>query len=135
MNIYNDDAIFLSGEAANAFVSSLLLDRESLSLRDKFISDIEQNISFSDDGSSIVVDVPDIDLVDSESYVPVKTAVCTREINIQVSTTMVVSTYYYDLNMQCYNKIDSDNHSKYVMSKKTQSEQWYTGTKVLNNVA
>lgn len=135
MNIYNDDAIFLSEESTNTFVHSLTLNTENLSLRDRFVSDIEQNISFSEDGNSIVVDVPGIDFIDSENYMSVKPAVRTKEINIIVSTERVANTYDHNIGMQCYNRSESNSNSKYMLSKKTQSEQWYTGTKALNNVA
>lgn len=83
MNIYNDDVVFLSEESAEALVSSLLFDREMLSLRDNFVSDIEQNMSILDNGNSIIVEVPDIELTDCKNYSQVKASVNTKEIKIR----------------------------------------------------
>jgi len=134
MNIYNDDAIFLSAETAKAFVSSLRNDKESIFLRDEFISDIEQNIMFSDDGS-ITLDVPEIDLVGSENYMPIKVAVNTKEINISVNVSMTVRAYYSNLAMQNYNRVNSTVYSKYNVAKKIQNTQCTTTTEILYNVA
>ena len=67
MNIYMEDTILLSRKSTEQLLTTLLTDNESLLLRDEFISDVQKNAVFFDDGS-ITVDIPKIELVEHENY-------------------------------------------------------------------
>lgn len=130
MNNYNDDVIFLSKESSNAFMASLLFDKEALSRRDKFVSDIANSICFGEDSSRIEVDIPELDLNESEIYTSFQTGinegVNTGEINISVNVMMTVNKYSGYREMQYYRGSDYVDYSVYSLKTGKLSEQWFT---------
>lgn len=59
MNVYTDNAILLSQDSAEKLLATLVNDENHLLLRNKFVADIQQNITFLD-GGSLVVEVEEI---------------------------------------------------------------------------
>lgn len=134
MNIYSDDTIFLSKEATRDFLSSLLNDKESVSLRDEFLSGMEKRITFSDDGSSIEVEIPDLDFVDIEYNELLKTYVRTQNIEIQFESSDVLGKFYECDSMQSYTRVSTDKSSRYVWNRE-EKIQWNKSEQLLRDAA
>lgn len=134
MNVYTDDTISLSQNSAEKLLTTLLTDNNSLLLRDEFVSDVQQNITFLDDGS-IVVDVPEIELVECENYEPVKTIVGTKTISICVKNAVALNTYYQGISMHNYNQNATNKKTKYAIKKITPHCTWQANTKQLGKVS
>ena len=133
MNIY-DDMISLPEECANAFISSLLTDKKNFSNRNAFIADVEPNVSFSEDGKSIVVDVADINIDDKQLLGAVDTLVNTRKTYICVNASITVNTAYLCNDMRSYAGTES-NSGKCVVREKAKKNEWNKMTQALNDVA
>ena len=133
MNIYNEDAIFLTKESSKELLSSLLFDEHSIMLRDEFLADIKDDISFLDNGD-IILEVPDIIWDDNASSASVNTVekrqIETKEITI-VSNDMVVGTVYYsNVDVQIYDRT-SNGSSKYYVQKRSHDFSNKVSTKTL----
>lgn len=61
MNTYKDGTIVLTSDAEKRFLTTLLTDKESSMLRDRFVAEVQQTITFLDDGK-IVVDIPELEI-------------------------------------------------------------------------
>lgn len=133
MNIYNEDAIFLTKESSKEFVSSLLFDKQSVLLRDEFLSDIRDNIAFLDNGD-IVFDVPDIILDDNDSSTSVNTTekkqIQTKEVTIKSSDIEVGAVYYSNKDIQIINRT-SNCSSIYYVEKQSHIFNENLNTKIL----
>lgn len=133
MNIYNEDAIFLTEESSRELVSSLLFDRQSIVLRDEFLSDIKDNITFLDNGD-IVLDIPNIILDDNDSSASVNTVekkqIETKEVTIKSSDVVVGAVYYSNADIQIFNRT-SNGSSKYYIKKKAYQYNDNLNTKML----
>lgn len=133
MYIY-DDMISLPEECANAFISSLLTDKENISNRNAFIAGVEPNVSFSEDGKSIVVDAADINIDDNTLFGAVETLVNTRKTYMCVNASITVNTSYFRDLMRSY--ADTKNsEEKSVVREKTKQNGWNRITHGLNDVA
>lgn len=133
MYIY-DDMLTLPEECANAFISSLLTDKENISNRNAFIADVKPNVSFSEDGKSIVVDAADINIDDNQLSGAVETLVNTRKTYMCVNASITVNTSYFRDLMRSY--ADTKNsEEKSVVREKTKQNGWNRITHGLNDVA
>ena len=127
MNTYNDETIILSNECVNAFMNSLLLDKESRIHRDDFIADVKKNVIFADDGS-MIVNVPDIDFDIAETFEPVETIVSTIKMDICVNVSITVKSSECNEQMRSYDgRLDGTEYSI--------DKMWKTSTQELGYVA
>lgn len=131
MNIYNDDAILLSEQSTKAFLSSLITRKDSALLRDEFISNIRDSITISDDGESIIVDIPDIELLDREGYTSIDRSknvmVETNKIRISVNVSKTRYICYSNENMQQYGAETVNSATRYSLHN-VYGDNWYTST-------
>lgn len=134
MNVYTDDTIFLSQSSTEKLLTTLLTDDDSLLLRDEFISDIQQNITFLDDGS-IVVDVPEIEWVECENYEPTKPVVGTKAISICVKDAVSLNACYRGILMHNYKQNERNKRTKYAVKMIVPHCTWETNTKQLGKVS
>ena len=134
MNVYRDDIVLLSQNSTEKLLATLLTDDNSIVLRNEFISDIQQNISYLDDGS-IVVDVPEIDLIDCENYEHVNATFGTQTISIRIQDAKKLNTWDKDVFMHNYNQNEENKKSKYVVKKTETNCTWKTNTKQLSKVS
>lgn len=79
--------VVLRGETArNFFYAARHPDREELRRRDQILAEIEQNFSYREDGTDLVMDIPDIDLHRSLSVIQ-----CTPSCNIVLDASLNVA--------------------------------------------
>lgn len=132
MNIYNDDVILLSEQSTKTFLSSLITKNDSISLRDKFIANIKDNILISDNGESIIVDIPDIEFIDKDGYANIDSAksmvVETEKVQININISRSKHVYYCTENMQQYGTETIKNPTKYNPSRSAYGDGWNIST-------
>lgn len=134
MNVYDDDVISLSEDSARELLTTLLFDDSSLSLRNEFISDVQNNVSFLDNGN-LIVDVPDVELIECENYEPINTIVGTKEIRISIKSQMAIDTHYQGMAMHSYHQNERNNKTKYVVKHVAPLCHWQTNTKMLEKAS
>lgn len=134
MNIYNNDAIFLSEESTRDFINTLMFDKDSLSRRDSFVSELVNNISFEDDGNEIIVDIPDIELTDEE-IVKAEKRITTKNIDITIAKVMATNVYQCSGYVQAYNITVGKNMAKYNMCSKDVNKDWNTNIQTIDVAA